>query len=104
MPGLLDHPSPTIKSYMEYLKTLETKSIERGLQKGLQEGRQKGKQEGRREGRLEGRVEGRIEGEYEAKKSMVMTLMENGVEKSLIKKATGFSEEQLNSIIEQMEK
>lgn len=57
---------------------------------GLKEGREKGLLEGREEGREEGRKEGRME--------IAKSLMERGVDISIIAGATGFSEAEIRAL------
>ncbi len=61
----------------------------------LEEGMEKGLEKGRAEGEAKGRAEGRAEGRTEGEEKMVRAFLAAGAPMEMIKKATGWTEEQI---------
>ncbi len=69
-----------------------------GFVKGTKHGHAKGRAEGLAEGRAEGLAEGRAEGIAEEKRKNALALLQLGVDKEVISKATGLSAEEINKL------
>ena len=66
-------------------KSLEERTLAKGMRRGLK----KGRLEGREEGRLEGREEGRLEGREETLKNHVLSALKINLDFNTIQKITG---------------
>ena len=65
-----------------------------------EEGKEEGRLEGKEEGRLEGKEEGRLEGKEEGKEEVIRKLLDNGCDVQMISSLTGYSEQQIFSMLE----
>ena len=86
--------------YMDTLQYVE----ERGRIKGLKKGRQEGHQEGRQEGLQEGRQEGRQEGHRERNREVILNMLEEKLDISLVSKVTGLSAKEIEKLKNGMDK
>ncbi len=81
---LLEELAQQVPKHEGTLMTIAEQLIQQGEQKGLLQGRQEGQKEGRQEGLLQ------------AKNEMARNLLQSGVDKDVIMKATGFSSRELD--------
>ena len=79
-------------------------AINTGITIGLEKGREEGLEKGRTEGRAEGREEGRVEGRAESKRDVASQLFSLGVDLKTVASATGLPREELEDLLEQIEK
>lgn len=70
-----------------------------GRSEGRKEGRAEGIAEGRKEGRAEGRAEGMSEGMEAERTANVVRMYQNGIDKELISKISGYSIEKVDIIL-----
>jgi predicted transposase/invertase (TIGR01784 family) len=87
---LLEELAHQVPKHEGTLMTIAEQLILQGEQKGLLQGRQEGEQKGRQEGEQKGR--------QDALKEMALNLLQSGVDKATIMKATGFSSRELELI------
>ena len=73
-----------------------------GMEKGIKKGRTQGIEEGRTQGIEEGRTQGIEEGRTQGKKDLILSMLKNGLEMSLISKVTGFSEKEISKLKEHL--
>ena len=73
-----------------------------GIEKGIKKGRTQGIEEGRTQGIEEGRTQGIEEGRTQGKKDLILSMLKNGLEMSLISKVTGFSEKEISKLKEHL--
>ena len=92
------------KAYDNYLDTIRTQDSvldtyrTEGLLEGRMIGREEGREEGRAEGREEGREEGRAEGARNQSIAIAKEMIKMNLDKSIIKRATGLTDEELDSL------
>ena len=92
------------KAYDNYLDTIRTQDsvLDTYRTEGLLEGRMIGREEGRAEGREEGRAEGREEGREEGARNQSIAIAKEmikmNLDKSIIKRATGLTDEELDNL------
>ena len=84
------------KSLNDYedVKRMQSYYFEQGEEKGFAKGEAKGKAEGK----AEGRAEGKAEGAAEAKRQMVLSMIEMGMDISTISQVTGLTVEEVQSM------
>ena len=82
----------------EHIESEKAAGRAEGEAKGRAEGEAKGRAEGEVKGRAEGEAKGKSEGRIEEKRKMVRDLLEHGAQREMIKKITGFSEEELTAL------
>ena len=88
------------KAYDNYLDTIRTQDsvLDTYRTEGLLEGRMIGREEGRAEGREEGRAEGRAEGARNQSIAIAKEMIKMNLDKSIIKRATGLTDEELDNL------
>ena len=88
------------KAYDNYLDTIRTQDsvLDTYRTEGLLEGRMIGREEGRAEGRKEGRKEGRAEGARNQSIAIAKEMIKMNLDKSIIKRATGLTDEELDNL------
>ena len=88
------------KAYDNYLDTIRTQDsvLDTYRTEGLLEGRMIGREEGRAEGREEGREEGRAEGARNQSIAIAKEMIKMNLDKSIIKRATGLTDEELDNL------
>ena len=84
------------KSLNDYedVQRMQSYYFEQGEEKGFAKGEAKGKAEGK----AEGRAEGKAEGAAEAKRQMVLSMIEMGMDISTISQVTGLTVEEVQSM------
>jgi len=80
------------------ITSFEERGIKKGMQKGMRKGIQKGIQKGMTEGIQKGIGEGLLRGKIEGIHTTAKKMRELGIEISLIQKATGLSEAEINKL------
>jgi predicted transposase/invertase (TIGR01784 family) len=73
--------------------------MQQGMQKGMQQGMQQGMQKGMQEGMQKGMQQGRQEGVIQASLDIARSLLQAGVDKSIIKQTTHLTDEELKQLI-----
>ena len=92
------------KAYDNYLDTIRTQDSvldtyrTEGLLEGRMIGRAEGREEGRAEGREEGREEGRAEGARNQSIAIAKEMIKMNLDKSIIKRATGLTDDELANL------
>ena len=86
--------------YEDHLKWLriETNTLKKTREKSLAEGEAKGRKEGREEGREEGIVIGETRGIEKGIEKVVISMLKQKIDDSLIQSVTGFSQDELNKL------
>jgi hypothetical protein len=72
--------------------------LEKGLQQGLETGRQEGLETGRQEGLETGRQEGLETGQQQKAQEIARTMLEQGMEPSLVAQVTGLTPDQVAAL------
>ena len=72
--------------------------IQKGMEKGMEKGIEKGMEKGRKEGIEKGIQKGLEKGRQEERREVVLKMLEEKAEISLISKVTGFTEEEIKTI------
>ena len=75
---------------MTIAQQLEQKGIEKGIQQGIEQGIEKGIQLGEKRGIEKGRNEGKLE--------VARTMLKNGIDRNIVMKMTGLTEDDLAQI------
>ena len=89
---LLEELAQQVPKHEGVLMTIAEQLILQGKQEGLQQGLLRGRQEGQEEGLEKGLEKGLLQ----AKNEMARNLLQSGVDKEVIMKATGFSSRELD--------
>ena len=93
-----DNYLDTIRTQDSVLDTYRTEGLLEGRMIGRAEGREEGRAEGRAEGREEGREEGRAEGARNQSIAIAKEMIKMNLDKSIIKRATGLTDEELDNL------
>ena len=80
--------------YMDIREDIKLEGIKEGIEKGIKKGRQEGRQEGIERGIEKGRQEGRRNRETE----VVLNMLKNQIDVSIISKVTGLSKEEIDKL------
>ena len=93
-----DNYLDTIRTQDSVLDTYRTEGLLEGRMIGRAEGREEGRAEGREEGREEGRAEGREEGARNQSIAIAKEMIKMNLDKSIIKRATGLTDDELDNL------
>ena len=92
--------------YMSIREQIKEEGRQEGWQKGHQKGHQEGQQKGLHEGQQKGRQEGMLQGmqaglqtgRQEEKRQVILNMLKNDLDMSLICKVTGLSPEEIKKL------
>jgi flagellar biosynthesis/type III secretory pathway protein FliH len=88
-----------LSNYEELIMTYAEHLRQEGMQQGMQKGMQQGRQEGMQQGMQKGMQQGRQEGVIQASLDIARSLLQAGVDKSIIKQTTHLTDEELKQLI-----